>query len=166
MKTKNILMIIFGAIAFAINFYIVYEGFVPVESSAATSVGFAETLINIIKSVVPSSNIDSNPEAVHAVVRKLFGHFLLFGASGLFTGLCLVMLGREIVGKELEIFLSGLAAGLSVSIFSEVAQLFAPGRFGLFTDVLIDFAGFVVFFAITFIVAYLIIHKKNKEVMN
>ena len=163
MKTKNILMIIFGTIAFAINFYIIFEGFVPVESSAATSVGFTDTLIDIIKSIFPSSGIDSDREAVHAVVRKLFGHFLLFGASGLFTALTFMMLDDVMIDKKLQVVLAGLAVGLSVSIFSEIAQLFAPGRFGLFTDVLLDFAGFTVFFAIVYLLSYLIIRKKNKK---
>lgn len=161
MKAKKILMIIFGVIALAINVYIMVEAFTGVEESAKTSMGVSEAIIKFVEDINPSSHIGDDPKKVHDVVRKLFGHFLLFGASGLFTGLTLVMLDDVMVDKKVEVTLAGLSLGLVVSIFSEIAQIITPGRYGLFTDVLIDFLGFSVFFEIVFLITYLIYRKKK-----
>lgn len=161
MKAKKILMIIFGVIALAINVFIIVEGFIGVEKSASTSIGFTDALIKFVESINPASHIGDNKEQVHAVVRKLFGHFFLFGASGLFTTLTFLMIDDVMINRKLETSLAIISVGLTVAVSSELAQLFSPGRFGLFTDVLIDFAGFIVFFAITFLIAYLINNKRK-----
>lgn len=162
MKVKNILMIIFGVIAIAINVFIIVQACEGVEKSSQTSMNFSEAVIKFIEGINPSSHIGDDPDKVHAVIRKLFGHFLLFGTSGLFTALTIILIDDAMLSHKIEIILAGVGVGLSIALFSEFMQLFAPGRYGLFTDVLIDFAGFAIFFAITFIVVYLIYNKRKR----
>ena len=45
----------------------------------------------------------------------------------------------------------------------ELIQYFVPGRYGLLTDILIDFAGFLTFALITFGVFLIVLHAQKKK---
>lgn len=161
MKRRNILMIIFGVIALAINVLIIVESLKGGSSSSTSSYGFTQMIIDFIKWINPSSHIDENPEKVHAVVRKLFGHFLLFGASGIFTTLTIGMLDEATTTKKKEFIISSLMVGLTLAITSELIQIVVPERYGTPIDMLIDFSGYILFFAITFFILYIIQYKSE-----
>ena len=71
-----------------------------------------------------------------ALVRKL-AHFSEYAALGLLLMLCIRVYTARILGSmSWPLFL-----GLLVAVVDECIQLSMPGRAGLVTDVLIDFAG-------------------------
>ena len=56
-----------------------------------------------------------------------------------------------------------LAFGLTIAAITEIIQLNVPGRSGEFTDVLIDYGGYVFGFSIIFLILFLIIKSKHKK---
>ena len=56
-----------------------------------------------------------------------------------------------------------LAWGLSLAILTEVIQLNVDGRSGEFTDVLIDYSGYLLGFLIIFLILFFIIKKQKKH---
>ena len=102
---------------------------------------------------------------MHDFLRKLFGHFLLFGLSGIFTTLTLLVNIIIITKKKLLIY-GGISIGFGISLasFSELIQSFVPGRAGAFTDVLIDFSGYLLFaLIVVFALYFLNIIYPSKE---
>ena len=163
MKKRQIAFFIFLILSLAINVFIIIEGATGVEGSAAQSMGFTQAFIDFVAKIDPNSPIVTNPELTHKVIRKLVGHFLFFGLSGILTTLSFVLI-NDSMKKKVEIIIMCLLTGLLVAFTSELVQLIAPGRFFAFTDVLIDYSGYVLFGAIVFIVSILIYrHKLKKE---
>ena len=58
---------------------------------------------------------------------------------------------------------TSLAFGLFMGSLTEIIQLNVPGRSGQFTDVLIDFSGYLLGFLIILLILFLIIRKQNKK---
>ena len=164
MKTKKILVIIFMIFAVAINVLIVVESCIGGAGSESQSLGFTKMIVNITKAIFPNAEFVKDEEHLHAVVRKLVGHFLLFGLSGIFTTLTLLTNLLSLEKKKLLIY-SGISLGfgLILASISEFIQYFVPGRAGMLTDILIDFGGYLLFAAIVFVVFLLISNKKEKE---
>ena len=155
MKARKILFYIFASIALAINILIIVESCIGGNDSASQSFSFSEAFINFIESIDPSTTLITDREAFHAVFRKVVGHFLLFGGSGLFTTLSLMMFDRFYDKFKWKILLFSLGFGLTVALVSELIQYFVPGRCGVFTDVFIDFAGYLLFATLSYLVTYL-----------
>ena len=163
MKSHKILFTIFLILTVAINVFIIVEGFIGGDGSASQSFSFTEMFIEIVKAIDPESEIVKNPEATHAVIRKLVGHFALFGLSGIFTVLTFVFTEEGLTTRKIETIYVSLTLGFSVALTSELAQLVTPGRFMSFGDVGIDFAGFLTFGGLTYLISYLIKNRKKKE---
>ena len=164
MKARRILFCIFSVIAFAINVLIIVESCIGGDSSASQSFSFSEAFINFIESFNPNVVLIPDHEAFHAVFRKVVGHFLLFGSSGLFTTLSLVMLDKLYDRFKWKILLFSLGIGSTVAIVSELIQYFVPDRYGVLTDVFIDLAGYILFMGLTYLITYLIFKKhRNKQ---
>lgn len=159
MKVRKVLFYVFLTIAVAINVLIIIESCIGGDGSAAQSFSFSESIANFIESIFPSAIIDHT--AFHSAIRKLVGHFLLFGLSGLFTTLTFVMndfLMERLKWKNIIFILS---FGLIVALVSELIQYFVPGRYGVLTDVLIDYSGYIVFSGIVYLTYVLITLKKQ-----
>ena len=96
----------------------------------------SEVTIKIIK-----KNFVQNVEEFMKTVRKLVGHFGAFAVLGFFSTMTYFMFFRK------ELFPIGVAVnfstGFAYAAFTEWVQTMTPGRAGLFSDVLIDFYGFL-----------------------
>ena len=161
MKARKILFYIFASIALAINVLIIVESCIGGEGSASQSISVSESIADAIESLFPDSNIDH--VAFHSAIRKIVGHFLLFGLSGIFTCLTFIMndyLRVKLKWKNIIIIAS---IGLTVAFISELIQYFTPGRYGALLDILIDYAGYILFGGLTYLITYLIFKKHNIE---
>ena len=163
MKVKNIFFYIFLILLVAINVFILVEGATGGNDSASQSMGFTQMFIDLVKRIDPNSPIVKNPEITHSVIRKLVGHFGLFGLSGIILIVDFLLANDIYLAKKSDIVLISLVFGFGIALLSEVLQYFAPGRFMAFTDVLIDYAGFILFGGLTFLIGYLIYRHKNKK---
>lgn len=161
MKVRKVLFYVFLVLSIATNVLIIVESSIGGGGSAAQSFSFSEWFIKLLESIGISI---TDKEAFHAVFRKLVGHFLLFGFSGAFTMLSLIMNDFLTNKFTWKINLFCLALGLTVAIISELIQAFVPGRAGTFTDVFIDLAGYISFAGITYLIYFLIIRHKRKKI--
>ena len=100
-------------------------------------------------------------ESINLNIRKSIGHAAVFMVAQVFTFLALFMFFYD---RKWWFYSSiSLGEGLFISGLSEFIQYLVPTRKGTFLDVLINFAGVVVGFAITFLVVFLIKYFKNKK---
>ena len=161
MKARKILFYIFTSIALAINVLIIVESCIGGEGSASQSISVSESIADAIENMFPSANIDHI--SFHSAIRKIVGHFLLFGLSGIFTTLSFLMndfLRNKFKWKNI-IFIASI--GLLVAVISELIQYFVPGRYGALTDILIDYSGYVLFGGLTYLITILIFKKHQIE---
>lgn len=161
MKTREILFIIFAVIAFAINVLIIVLSATNGEMSSNQSLGFTKMIVDMITAIFPNSSIVQDQGHLHHIVRKLFGHFLLFGGSGLFTTLMLMFSGDIFKNRKMETIVFSLTIGLTIASVSECIQLITPDRAFAFTDILIDFSGYLLFTILIFFILYLINKVKS-----
>ena len=103
------------------------------------------------------------------ILRKLLGHLLLFCFTTMFLmhfiALAFPDLKRRLIGSGIT-----LVVGFAVAGFSELIQVYTPGRGPMWRDVGIDFAGVaiaVVFFLILFLILFFVrkwrAKKKERE---
>ena len=163
MKKRQILFYIFLVLSIAINVFIIVEGAIDAEGSSSQSFGITQIVINIFKAIAPNSRIATDPDFAHHLVRKLVGHFGLFGVSGILTTLTFIFGHTDFDKMKIRIVINSSVLGLSVAFISELLQLTAPGRAFAVTDVLIDFSGYVLFGGTTFLIYYLVHKHKSKN---
>ena len=90
-------------------------------------------------------------------VRKGLGHFSAFLILGIFSTLTWLLFMRK-----WKMFLSvpiNYISGLGIAALTELIQYYIPGRSGVFSDVMLDFEGFIIsatFITAIFILIYLI----------
>ena len=163
MKVRQIFFYIFIVLAIGINVFIIVEGALNGSQSEEQSMGLTYAFINFIKIFNPNTTLENDLPTVHYVIRKLFGHFVLFGISGLITTGAFI-LSKDMMKKHKAIILvaSGFI-GLFVAFVSEFMQLLTPGRVFSFADTMIDFAGYVGFGGLLFLICYLICRTKEKK---
>ena len=65
--------------------------------------------------------------------------------------------------KYWMLIVMSLGFGLFMGILTEIIQLNVDGRSGEFTDLLIDFSGYLLGFSIIFLILFLIIRKNQKH---
>ncbi len=164
MKVRKILFYVFLSIAVAINALIIVESCIGGSNSAAQSLSVSEAIANLIEEIAPNATIDHN--ALHSAVRKIVGHFLLFGLSGTFTCLTFVMNDYMMNRFKWKNIIFVLSIGLVIALVSELIQYFTPGRYGALTDVLIDYSGYIFFSGIVYLIYTLISLQKAKKTEN
>ena len=163
MKNRKILFISFAVIAIAINVLIFIESAMGSESSSSQSLSFTKLIVDIVTKIAPNSSIVQDQDKLHHIVRKVFGHFLFFGASGLFTTLTLLFSGDVYKKRKMETIIFSLSIGATIAAISEFIQIFTPGRAGMFTDILIDFSGYFLFTIIIYFVLFFINKSKMES---
>ena len=161
MKTRKILFYIFLSIAIAINVLIIVESCIGGEGSASQSISVSESIAHAIENMFPNAEIDH--AAFHSAIRKIVGHFLLFGLSGIFTTIALMMNDFLMNKFKWKNILFIAAFGLLIAMISEFIQYFTPGRYGALLDILIDYSGDVLFGGLTYLVTYLILNKQSEK---
>ena len=100
-------------------------------------------------------------EDVGYSVRKVVGHAALFAIAEVFTIVALYMFLYDKKWWMPIVFSLGIE--LTLSSISEFVQFLTPGRHGLFTDVMINFAGAVVGAAIVVGIFIICKHIKKKR---
>ncbi len=159
MKSRKILFYIFLILSIATNVLIIVESSIGGSGSASQSASLSDWFMKILEAIGISI---TDVETFRYVFRKLIGHFLLFGLSGLFTSLLLVFSDYLMNKFKWKNMLFCLGLGVIIAIISELIQAFVPGRYGTFTDVFIDLAGYIGFAGIVYLIYYLVKRKSKK----
>ncbi len=146
-KKRLIKRIIYGLLTMAIAAFICFTSTRTQDDHA----GLGGNLIAFINNVFFGGMLsESEQSSILGVAGKLFGHFLLFSLDGLFALLFVY---------ELDVkhrYLYAILFGLALSNLGEFIQLFSAGRVASFSDVLIDFMGFLLIPSFTYM------HRKQK----
>lgn len=161
MKTRKILFYIFAFLTLAINTLIIVESFVGGVNSANQSFSVSEVIADAIDAFNPQGVVITDRNAFHSAIRKIVGHFLLFGLSGIFTTVALFLSSFLYQRFKWKTIFFSLGVGLLVAFASELIQYYVPGRYGVLTDVLIDYFGYVLFTGITFLIINSIYKRNN-----
>lgn len=163
-KKYLILTIVFCVLAVAINAYIIMHSCLDAVASTEQSQGVVQVSEDVVNTVAPGTITPENHDSFASFIRKAFGHFGLFVVSGLLSPTALYLLINPFKwSKHYLNVIIGLSFGLLIAITTEVIQLSVPGRSGEFTDVLIDFSGYLLGALIVGLILFLIIRKKNKK---
>ncbi len=166
-KIKVIKWIFFG-LSVALTLFLIINGAISGDNSAAESNFFAKIFANIINAFKSDTINDSNFESFASVLRKLLGHFLAFSVDGVFVSLtCFYFLREKEWSKWFYPIIISFGVGLFVAGLSEFLQVFTADRYGSFIDIGIDMGGYVlgmfVVFLIQFFTHKLIVNQKNTE---
>ena len=156
MKKSNPTKWIILAVALAINAFIIVNACINGTLSAQESGRFSRFFAGVVNFFSPGYVTDANFDQFASVIRKLAGHFALFGLNGIFTSLAFFLFLKETkFGKVLYLAIFSLATGLAVAAISEIIQIFTPDRYGTWGDIGIDFAGyFLGFVAVICVLLY------------
>ena len=119
---------------------------------------------------VQRKNLTDNINNFYYYIRKGIGHFGAFLVLGIFSTLFYLLFLRRklyILGIAINFLFGFLFAGLT-----ELIQKFVPGRSGLFSDVIIDYSGFLtsaifitVLLTIIFVIK-MVLKRKNEIGIN
>lgn len=163
-KKYLILTIVFCVLAVAINAYIIMHSCLDAVASTEQSQGVVQVSEDVVNTVAPGTITPENHDSFASFIRKAFGHFGLFVVSGLLSPTALYLLINPFKwSKHYLNVIIGLSFGLLIAITTEVIQLSVPGRSGEFTDVLIDFSGYLLGALIIGLILFLILRKNNKK---
>ena len=144
-KKYLILTIIICVLATAINAYIIMHSCLDAIRSTEASNSVVEVAEETINTISPGTITEANHESFASFIRKAFGHFGLFVISGLLSPLAIYLAINPFKwSKHYLNVIIGLSFGLMIAAITEIIQLNVPGRSGEFTDVLIDFSGYLV----------------------
>lgn len=166
-KKYLIWTIIVTVLAVAINAYIIMHSCLDAMKSTEASTGVVQVAEDVVNTVSPGTVTPENHDSFASFIRKVFGHFGLFVISGLLSSLAFYLWLKPLSwSKHYWIAIIGLSFGLSIGILTEVIQLNVPGRSGEFTDVLIDFSGYLLGALIISFILFIIFINKNKKSSN
>lgn len=166
-KLDLILMIIFTVLAVSINAYIIYHSCLNGSQSSQASQGVVEVSEEVVNTVRPGTVTPENYNAFAAFIRKSLGHFGLFVVSGIFSSLAVYYIFKDF--KWIKHFLNtifALSFGLIIAMTTEIIQLNVPERSGEFTDVLIDYSGYLLGAFLVGLVLFLVIRHQRKKQAN
>ena len=163
-KKYLIFTIIICVLAVAINAYIIMHSCLDAAQSTEASNGVVEVSEEVVNTISPGTVTPENHDSFATFIRKLFGHFGLFVISGLLSSLAIYLsLNPQKWSKYYWLIIISLGFGLFMGALTEIIQLNVPGRSGQFTDVLIDFGGYLLGFLLILLILFLIIRKQNKK---
>jgi len=142
--------------------YVLMSGFIIFlaassgEESAAQSGFVLDTLLAVLSwfDYVPTPEIT---ETLAYLIRKAIGHFGFFLVDGVFAYMTYHYFIKT--KKTWLPLLIASAATLALAGISETIQLFASGRTGMLSDVIIDMAGAMIGISLT----YWIANRTKKE---
>ena len=163
-KKYLIFTIIICVLAVAINAYIIMHSCLDAAQSTEASNGVVEVSEEVVNTISPGTVTPENHDSFATFIRKLFGHFGLFVISGLLSSLAIYLsLNPWEWSRYWTLIVVSLVFGLFMGSLTEIIQLNVPGRSGQFTDVLIDFGGYLLGFLLILLILFLIIRKQNKK---
>lgn len=147
--------IIYGAITLAIMVFIFVQSAMPDYLSEEESNILVVFITNLLEK---TGRTVSNEELISFLVRKAahFTEYAILGASLFLTSYSLNRTVSALKGKrpwhEGILYLFSWLIGTIYAGTDELHQLFVPGRYGQFRDVLIDSAGLALGILITMII--------------
>ena len=163
-KKYLIFTIIICVLAVAINAYIIMHSCLDAAESTKASSGVVEVSEEVVNTVAPGTVTPENHDSFATFIRKAFGHFGLFVISGLLSPLALFLLINPLKwSKHYLNVIIGLSFGLIIAALTEIIQLSVPGRSGEFTDVMIDFSGYLLGALIVGLILFFVIRKMRKK---
>ena len=163
-KKYLIWTIIICVLAVAINAYIIMHSCLDAAQSTEASNGVVEVSEEVVNTVAPGTVTPENHDSFATFIRKAFGHFGLFSVSGLLSSLAIYFVMKPLKwSKHYLMIIIALGFGLFMGILTELIQLNVPGRSGQFTDVLIDFGGYLLGFLIILLIVFLVIKSQRKK---
>lgn len=114
--------------------------------------------------VLPMKAInEDNYSSFVKFVRKSLGHFLLFFIDGIIGLILMINIFKTRKNnKYIMPMVMSLSVGLFIASLSELIQHFIAGRNGNFADVGIDFAGYLLATAFTFLIYYIFYKSKQR----
>lgn len=121
------------------------------DESSETSGFFLKAIEKLYEEVAHRGLTEIALDSIHHIIRKC-AHFTEYAALGAFIMYAIWDKWKE---HKAPIILPELIAMLYATT-DEIHQYFVPGRYGTWTDVLIDSAG-----ALTGILIYLLIYRKK-----
>ena len=159
MKKQKIYKWIIISIALAINLFIIINSCFGGATSSTVSNSFVDVAVKVVNGISHDAVNKSNINSFTAVIRKLFGHFALFGLSGCMSTWAIYLIFK---GTKYNFYFKfGLISflfGLAVSWVTEFIQLFVNGRSGSSVDVAIDMLGY--FIGVLLLIFILFLAKK------
>ena len=163
-KQTFILAVLFAIISIGLNAFIIYQSCLRGSASTQWSSPVVDFFANILNRISPGTINQDNISTFSNIIRKLFGHFGLFMMNGVFTTVSIsyFSLILNLKKKKLSIILISLVIGVSISFLTEIIQLSIQGRSGEFTDALIDVSGYIIGFAISYLIAHFKLLKTPK----
>ena len=168
MKTSKkylIWTIIVCVLALAINAYIIMHSCLDAVKSTQASNSVVEVAEETINTISPGTITEATHESCASFIRKAFGHFGLFVISGLLSPLAIYLVINPFKwSKHYLNVIIGLSFGLMIAAITEIIQLNVPGRSGEFTDVLIDFSGYLVGALIVGLILFLILRRQKCKI--
>lgn len=141
---------------------IAYSWYASLQSGGESS-GFSSEITRVFIDIISKvfKNANDHFDAIHSVIRKLFGHFGFFVIMSIF-GFYSFNINKARLNKNLLITLS---LGIVIAVISELLQLLPEGRGCSIIDVGIDYSGYILGTAICFLITKKIIKKKEKLVV-
>lgn len=153
MKKYTVLKYIFLGLTILVNLFILVNGFIDGIHSAQTAGSVSHIIETGINTISPGTITDLNRDEFRFLIRKIIGHFCLFGLSGIITTITYILfLNNHKLKTALFSLLFSSVTGFIVSLISELAQLAAEGRYFSMKDVWIDFLGYFLGIIIVFVV--------------
>ena len=164
-KKYLIWTIVVCVLAVAINVYIIVHSCLDAAQSTKASQGVVEVSEEVVNTISPGTVTPENHDSFATFIRKAFGHFGLFVASGLLSSLAAYLVINPFKwSKHYLTVIIGLAFGLTIAAITEIIQLNVPGRSGEFTDVLIDFSGYLLGALIVGLILFLVLRKQKSKI--
>lgn len=163
-KRKIAVTWILTIFAIILNAFIIYQSCLNGDQSTVSSGVISNAIKNVLNTLFPNLINDGNIKAFHGFIRKFVGHFSLFLLDGLISSWAIYYL-LEItkLNKWWNKIIISLIFGLLMAIITECIQLSIPGRAGAFTDILIDYAGYIIGVGIIVLIYYLIYRHRQKH---
>lgn len=159
---RNVYKYTILTLAIAINIFIILQSSFNGSISTSQSGWVVNMIKNIINTFFKNAINENNIDGFTSFVRKLIGHFLLFGVSGLFTTWSIYLFLKTKINKTYLLMLISLLFGFFLATLTEFIQHFLPGRVGSYLDVIIDTSGYLLFLLLYYLI--ITIRSKNKEI--
>lgn len=137
-------------------FLILFNFYQSVQTSSSSSSISSSFTDFIVETFPPVNQIAQNTQDFPTLVRKFFGHYGIFTLIGLFGTIFYLLTFSKPTTFSIVTILSGIV----VSSLSELLQYFSDGRSSEFTDILLDFNGYLT--GLFLLLSALVFVKTNK----
>ena len=130
--------------------------------STESSQRVADATATVINGVAGSGTVDSQSESFHSWVRKFIGHYSYFVLLGSVSTLFYLSLRKKV--KDYLLLTISFSVGFIFAVISEfLLEAKTLGRTGSWSDVGIDYLGFITLSIVIVFIYYLIKFKKSRK---